>query len=156
ESADVLRFGAGIGQDRHLLVNLRGGLEPERALLIPRHVRVAGIGELGTGRLRISLGRQQQHGQPQRSPYRARADSGECGNSALPRHKSSASKLITTRPDIWRDLSECDITRRPKRTSQSAAEAGSSVISLLLDELRFVNIGDIVMWKFRPCCAKSH
>ena len=34
ELADVLRLGTGVGQDGHLLIDLRGGLQAELALLV--------------------------------------------------------------------------------------------------------------------------
>ena len=64
ELPDVLRFGAGVGQNRHLLIDLGGGLQAESALFVAGHVSIARIGELGTGRLWVDLHRQQEHNQP--------------------------------------------------------------------------------------------
>jgi len=45
---DVLRFGAAVGQDWHLLISLGGGLQPERTLFVAGHVSIAGIRESNT------------------------------------------------------------------------------------------------------------
>lgn len=61
ELPNVLRFGAAVGNDGHLLVHLSGSLETELALLLAGHVRIAGIGEFGTGGLWECLSRQQKY-----------------------------------------------------------------------------------------------
>ena len=65
ELPNVLRFGAVVRHDRHLLIDLGGRLETELALFVAGHVSITGIGELRTGRLWAGLDRQQQNNWPQ-------------------------------------------------------------------------------------------
>src|SRR5215813_7543843 len=56
EMPNVLRFRAAVGQDGHLLIDLRCDLSPESALILLRHGSLAGIRKCGTGRLLPGLG----------------------------------------------------------------------------------------------------
>src|SRR6185437_1656235 len=46
ERPNVFRFHAGIGQDRHLLIDFRCRLQPKLLLLVARHAWIAGIRQL--------------------------------------------------------------------------------------------------------------
>src|SRR6516162_3053782 len=72
ELPNILRFGTVVGQDRHLLIDLGGSLQPERTLVFTGHMCITGIGELGTGSLRVGQTRKQEDGPAQPLPT-------ECG-----------------------------------------------------------------------------
>jgi len=86
ELSNVSRFGAVVGHDRHLLIDLTGGLQAERTLVVAGHVSIARIGELRTQRLRVGLRRQQKHNQPHELSCRRMIHVGCTGLENVMRH----------------------------------------------------------------------